>query len=261
MSMINKIARGLRNPGTLPAYCNAKTIDYRIKINNAFVGRRTPPKPPVTGLAALDEIQARALVRTDINDHLVTLFIESLSAAPKLIVELGVRGGETAFVLERVASLCGSRVVLVDIEDCSGVTSCASSTFVKSDDVELGKRFPAWCRERGWESQIDILHIDTSHLFAHTMQEIEHWFPHLGARSKVFLHDTNLTPVFRRRDGSMGKAWNNERGVIRALERYFDKPFDETRDFIDYSRGWLIKHDAVCNGFTILERIELPSQA
>jgi hypothetical protein len=51
-------------------------------------------------------------------------------------------------------------------------------------------------------------------------------------------------------------AWDNERGVIRALEGFLGTSFDEKEDFVDYRRGWLIKHHAVCSGLTILERIE-----
>ena len=36
--------------------------------------------------------------KTDISDHLETLFVESLSMEPKLIVELGVGDGESTMV-------------------------------------------------------------------------------------------------------------------------------------------------------------------
>lgn len=53
----------------------------------------------------------------------------------------------------------------------------------------------------------------------------------------------------------MGIGWDNKRGVIRALEEYFGKSFNEKKDFIDFRNGWLIKHHSCCNGFTILEKI------
>ena len=49
----------------------------------------------------------------------MTLFTEALSVHPSLIVELGVRGGESTFVFERVAKMCGSQLGSVDIEDCA----------------------------------------------------------------------------------------------------------------------------------------------
>lgn len=254
MSMLSKLIKAITHPGMIPAYCKDKSINYRIALHNAFIGANKRSRPVSTGLTELDDVLKRAQVPTDVNDHLVTLFVESMSVDPRLIVELGVRGGETAFVLEQIAGLYGSQVVLVDIADCSVTPSSRQVTFVKSDDVEFAGRFREWCEERRIDPLIDILHIDTSHLYDHTVQEIAAWFPHLSDRAKVFLHDTHLEEIFRRRDGSMGRAWNNDRGVIRALEDYFSKPFDETRDFVDYAGGWLIKHSPLCNGFTILER-------
>lgn len=84
---------------------------------------RGSKKYTLSDLKEFDEVKKRAFNRTDINDHLVTLFVESLEIKPKLIVELGVRGGESTFVLERVAKLCGAKLVSVDIRDYSNVSS------------------------------------------------------------------------------------------------------------------------------------------
>jgi len=73
-------------------------------INNAFVQLKSTEKREPSGFAELDEIRARSLVGTDISDHLIVIFVESIVLQPKLIVELGVRGGESTFVLR------GSRV-------------------------------------------------------------------------------------------------------------------------------------------------------
>lgn len=205
-------------------------------------------------LEQLEEIKKRSIKRTDISDHLVTLFVESLSVNPRLIVELGVRGGESTFVLERVAKLCDSALVSVDIEDCSDISSYKNWIFVQSDDIEFAKRFKNWCKEHEVQPKIDVLFIDTSHIFEHTVQEIENWFPFLSEKSKVLFHDTNLKKLFFRRDGSMGVGWNNKRGVIRAIEKYLGKGFNEEEDFTEFRNGWLIKHHASCNGLTILEK-------
>ena len=52
----------------------------------------------------------------------------------------------------------------------------------------------------------------------------------------------------------MGVGWNNDRGVIRALEAFFSRSFDERKDFVDFKDGWMIRHRAACNGLTILDR-------
>ncbi|MGQ9810915.1 MAG: class I SAM-dependent methyltransferase [bacterium] len=174
---------------------------------------------------------------------------------PKLIVELGVRGGDSTFVLSRVARLCGSRLISVDLQDCSQVCSDRHWIFVQAEDIEFAKQFQEWCKTRGIEPKIDVLFIDTSHLFEHTVKEIEHYFPFLSEKAKVFFHDTNLRHFSFRADGSMCVGWDNKRGVIRALENYFEKSFNEKVNFMDIAKGWWIKHYANCNGFTILERL------
>lgn len=104
-------------------------------------------------------------------------------------------------------------------------------------------------------SSIDILFVDTSHVYEHTVEEIKHWFPLLSDKAKVFFHDTNLRKVYYRKNGKMDYGWNNDRGVIRALENYFGRSFDERSEFCTISKGWLIKHHPYCGGFTILEKI------
>ncbi len=203
----------------------------------------------------LGDIQNRALVRkTDISDHLPMLFTESLNIESKLIVELGVGDGESTFVLDRVANLWGAKLVSVDIDDRAEVSSFKDRIFVQSDDISFAAEFTDWCRKRGFEPVIDILFIDTSHLYDHTVAEIRAWFPYLASHCKVFFHDTNMSEVFVRKDGSTGKGWDNQRGVIRAIEEHLDTHFNEKIDFALAHRGWFIRHYTICNGFMILER-------
>jgi cephalosporin hydroxylase len=101
---------------------------------------------------------------------------------------------------------------------------------------------------------IDILFVDTSHLYDHTVAEIRAWFPYLASRCKVFFHDTNMSEVFVRKDGSTGKGWDNQRGVIRAIEEHLDINFNEKMDFALEHRGWFIRHYTICNDFMIMER-------
>ena len=231
---------------------------YNSLIDFLFALRLRSSKKLSSDLKEFDEVFKKALKRTDISDYLITLFVESLEIKPKLIVELGVRGGESTFVLERVAKLCNAKLVSVDIEDCSNVSTYENRNFIKKDDVSFAKDFKNWCEEKSIKPEIDVLFIDTSHFFEHTVQEVNHWFPYLSNRSKVFFHDTNLSKFFFRKDHSIGwgwrKGWSNERGVIRVLEDLFDEKFNEKREFIHVKDDWIIKHYPYCNGFTILVR-------
>jgi cephalosporin hydroxylase len=234
----------------------SKVLHLCARFQNVLLDLVSLPTPVQGASPKLNEILRRAKKRSDISDHLPTLFAESLSVQPRLIVELGVRGGESAFVFERVARLTGARWVGVDLEDCSGVSQHPQWLFVQADDLRFAQEFPDWRREKGLPSEIDILFVDTTHFFEHTVQEIEHWFPLLSARAKVFFHDTNQSRFYFRQDGSIGIGWTN-RGVIGALEKYFNKSFNEKEDFTDLVNGWSIKHHANCNGFTILTRVAM----
>ena len=255
MQRISKIAA---SPNKIPPALARKWRAFAIRINNAVKSAKRPGCLPLFGLKEMGEIQSRALLKTDASDHLMTYFVEALSARPRLIVELGVRGGESTYVFERVARLCRGALLSVDLQDCLKTTSYPGAHFVRSDDIAFAGRFEAWCSQHNLKPEIDVLLIDSSHLYDHTVQEIDCWFPFLPKTAKVFFHDTNLQEIFERRDGTRDFGWDNDRGVIRALEKFFNQSFNEKQDFVDYRSGWLIKHVAICNGLTILEKFTLP---
>lgn len=226
-----------------------------VNFYNGCVQTLRPNPISSPNLPELAQVAERAKSLSDISDHLVPLFHESIESRPRLIVELGVRGGESTFVFERVARLTGATLVSVDLEDCSRVSTYDRWHFVRGDDIAFAAKFPEWCRERGITDEIDLLFIDTSHVFEHTLQEMESWLPLVGPKGKVFFHDSNQRRVYWRKNGTVGLGWWNERGVIRAIEKYFNKPLNERVDFVDSARGWLIRHTAACSGFTILSRL------
>jgi hypothetical protein len=222
---------------------------------NMLASRRKPQTLVNTDLPALNDIKRHSLRRTAINEHLETLFVESLTMNPRLIVELGVARGESARVFSRVAQLCGAKYVSVDITDCSQAVDWDGWLFIQKDDLEFAREFPAWCRERQFEPVIDVLFIDTSHHFEHTLGEIRAYFPFLADHAKVFFHDTNLDTYIFRKDGSVDLGWDNKRGVIQAIEIHFGRKFNEKEEFIDFVSPWLIKHYPHCSGLTVLEKL------
>jgi cephalosporin hydroxylase len=209
----------------------------------------------------LAEIRKFASTPSDINEHLESMFAEALVLRPKLIVELGVRGGTSTFVFERVAGLCEASIVSVDIEDCSSISSYPQWHFFRGDDVAFANQFKDFCRQRSLSSRIDLLFIDTSHYYDHTIEEIRAWFPLLSPRAKVIFHDTNMKLVGPRKDRCFELSWNNDRGVIRAIEEYLGIGIDETTETMEYAKGWLIRHTPKCNGLTIMDRVSDDSQS
>jgi cephalosporin hydroxylase len=234
---------------------NPRHVIYRgvARLNNLVV---RPAETTYTSEPLIEISQRMVRHPSDISDHLPLLFIEAMLARPELIVELGVRGGESTFVFERAAKHFNAHLVSIDIEDCSGTSDYERWHFIQGDDVQLAHNFADWCRAINISPAIDVLFIDTSHLYEHTVQEINAWFPLLAANAKVIFHDTHMTRLYRRRNGSMGVGWENERGVIAAIEEYLGRKVDETRDFVEWHNPWIIRHFAGSNGLTILEKLD-----
>lgn len=253
------ITKAIGKPGAVLSSLKYRIENAWIALQNRLHTSGRPVK--YSELPALRDIEVRAETPTDISDHLVTMFHEALTVYPRLIVELGVRGGESTFVFERVCRLCGSSIISVDIENCLQASGYEKWNFVQSDDIRFAGEFTEFCAAKGVEPVIDVLFIDTSHEYAHTVEEIRSWFPFLAARGKVLFHDTNLQPMGRRRDGRLLRGMDNHRNVIRAIEEFLGVSLDESQDFIRVYGNWLVKHSAFCNGLTILERLELCKDA
>lgn len=204
----------------------------------------------------------RCTVDNDISDHLSELFFEVVNARPRLIVELGTRGGESTRVLLSAAQVLDARVLSIDIAECSAIAlpeGCAERwTFVKSDDVAFGnEQFSGWCRDNGYEPGADLIFLDTSHAYEHTVAELKAWIPHLKVGGLIIFHDTNMRPwLYRRFDNSVGVGGNyNDRGVIRAIEEYVGRKYDENSAFCDLTTQFLIKHKPQCNGLTVMKKL------
>ncbi|MFO7534533.1 MAG: class I SAM-dependent methyltransferase [Kiritimatiellia bacterium] len=196
---------------------------------------------------------------SDISDHLSTLFFLTLMQQPRLIVELGTRGGESTRALLAAASVVNARMLSLDINECGGIelTHRDRWSFVKCDDVTFGLTgLDEWCRQEGLEPKVDVLFIDTSHKYEHTKRELAAWMPRLSEGGLVMLHDTNMGQgAYTRLDGSTGLGWDNQRGVIRALEEWLGCHYQENRYFADYIKGFALFHYPNCDGLTVLKRI------
>ena len=189
---------------------------------------------------------------TDISSHLPEIYKEVYKMQPKTIVELGVRGGESSFVFSCINEELGSHVYGIDIDLCD-YRDIRNGHFIQGDDCQVAKTF---------HQKIDVLMIDTSHLFDHTLLEITEWFPLLNERSLILFHDTNIDGKgYIRLNGTRGENWDNQRGVIRALEVFFGKTYDEKAEFEDsfefYGYLWKLRHKAYCNGLMMIWKTPL----
>lgn len=237
----------LRRSGVLDALKRARDGYNRLRYSETY-------EPP-TDRREFREVQRRSRVPTDISDHLERLFVESLQRSPDTIVELGVRGGESTFVFERVARLAEADLVSVDVEETSYESDYDGWRFVQSDDIGFADDFEKWCDEHGVSPAIDVLFIDTSHRYEHTAAEIDAWFPQLAENAVVFFHDTNMQQPYRREDGTIGLGWDENRGVIRAIEEYFDCALDETESFVTVVDEFVVEQHPLCSGLAVLRKL------
>ena len=224
---------------------------FLVGIYNSFI-----PKNAVTdsGNTSLNEIREYASKRTDISDHLEILYLEATRIRPELILELGVRTGESTFALERAARQTDATLISLDMEPTSYVSDWENWYFVQEDDLKFAHRFHLFAVERGLKPEIDFLFLDTSHTYEHTKRELDVWLPFLSTTGIAVFHDTNLGWLFRRRDGSIGGGWNNSRGVIRALQEYLGVSWDEKAHYSGENGTFAIEHIPDCNGLTILRK-------
>jgi predicted O-methyltransferase YrrM len=230
----------------------------------AFRVRRQKNYRQIFYYAELAQALASSQRISDISEHLSALFYHAAEVKPKFIVELGTGTGESTRALLAVAALNQGRVLSLDIKDCSWLhfENSARWDFIKSDDIEFGEtRFLDWCASQNLPPHADVIFVDTSHLYEHTREELRVWVPYLSDTGVMIFHDTNMGQgVYGRLDGTVGVGWDNHRGVIRAVEEFLGRHYDETKFFIDFSNGFLVRHYPNSNGLTVLKRFEYSGQ-
>ena len=74
-------------------------------------------------------------------------------------------------------------------------------------------------------------------------------------KGTVIFHDINLSKIYKRINKTIGAGWDNDRGVIRALEDFFQVKFDEKRYFQTIMSEFIIEHYPNCSGLTIIKKI------
>lgn len=138
--------------------------------------------------ALFADYQGRCNVWSDIVDHLPTLHGHVLRYTKPVVLELGVRSGNSTAAFLAAVSLVEGHVWSVDI----GLPQAPGwwwqtglwSPIVGNDlDPSTLARLP---------EPVDVLFIDTSHAYDHTLRELETYVPRVKPGGVVLLHDTEL---------------------------------------------------------------------
>jgi predicted O-methyltransferase YrrM len=107
----------------------------------------------------------------------------------KQIVEVGTRDGHSTVALLEAAKAIGGHVLSIDIEPCPAAHRLIESlglltlwTFKQRNALELS--------ETEIPQPIDLLFIDSFHLYSQTLAELRKFLKHLRPGSWIVLHDT-----------------------------------------------------------------------
>jgi predicted O-methyltransferase YrrM len=125
---------------------------------------------------------------TDIGYHLILFPLLIVEFRLKNIVELGTRGGNSTLALLEAARHVDGRVFSVDVDPCLEAKRRIADadlghlwTFIQGNDLDLEpNRLP---------QPIDLLFIDTNHLYRYTIRELQIYAQYLREGSWIALHD------------------------------------------------------------------------
>ncbi len=163
-----------------------------------FTGASATPPVPWVYLQGVAEHTAnpigsilemnRAGDRDDISQHLVTLSLLVIEFGLREIVELGTRMGSSTLVLLEAARMVGGHVLSVDVDECREAKQLVRASglghlwrFIQGNDVEIaGAELPRI---------IDLLFIDTNHIYEHTLAELRKFVPHMRPGGWIAFHD------------------------------------------------------------------------
>ena len=151
---------------------------------------------------------------SDIGEYLPFLHGQARSRPGVRVLELGSRRGNSTLAFLAAAKESGGHVWSCDItnvaRDPAGMLPWARVpqwTFVHGDDMDPAAQvlMPPEC---------DVLFIDTSHEYEHTLAELRAHMPRLAPGGVALFHDTNII-------GWPGYSWDRDIPPVRAaLDEY-----------------------------------------
>lgn len=183
MNLCSRVRRALRDPRKAILFMTLGPRLYCevMSLRSTVISSKTELSNP---------LEMHMLKVTDINHHLVTLYMLTVELGLRSVLELGVRTGESTIALLLAARDIGGRVTSIDIADSPQAASEVNSLglapywhFIKGDDLVVS-----------WNAPIDLLFIDTSHTYQHTLQELAKFEPFVRVGGVLVLHDVVTYP-------------------------------------------------------------------
>jgi len=128
---------------------------------------------------------SRLVLPSDIRGHLERMYRVVLETNAQQVVELGTRSGVSTLAFLAGVEQTGGRVWSCDVNPPdvpAEVVEHPAWTFRQGDDRVLVGQAPC---------QVDVLFIDTSHEYPHTLDELELYAPLVRKGGAIVMHDTS----------------------------------------------------------------------
>ena len=189
---------------------------------------------------AKEENEARLVA-----SQLLQMHSEVSSRESPIVLELGVdRGQSTKVFLNAIHDKPFSRLISVDIKDCSNVSDSNLWTFIKMDSSNVDgiiKAVPLL------KKGIDIIYIDSLHTPKHVFKEVYGWFPLLKEGGVIFFDDIDSNPYLKgQRKDNVGIEISN-RKILELIESIFVSNIDIIDLTLIRGSTGLARIDKICN--------------
>jgi predicted O-methyltransferase YrrM len=141
-------------------------------------------------------LQERIAAGTDISDHLAFLKQITIDKDAKIVMEIGVRGGESTIAFLTGLEKTGGFMYSCDLNPPSfPVNSLYGKT--PWDHFAGGDRnYVGYSEQLGIRGRVDLLHIDTSHNYEDTKFELENFVPYLNETGVLLMHDVDPESMY-----------------------------------------------------------------
>ncbi len=184
MGLYSKLRSAIHNPREAILYITLGRTNYNnLKLDLHSIKQYSQIEPQ-------SSLEAAMLERTDINEHLMALYMLTRHFKLSTVLELGVRTGESTIALLSAAKDIAGTVTSIDIMDCPEAVSRVDSLglskwwrFIKGDDLAVE-----------WNDSIDHLFIDTAHTYEQTLKELQRFEPQVKNGGVITLHDIVAFP-------------------------------------------------------------------
>lgn len=165
--------------------------------------------------ALSEEYQRRLAVWSDVQDCQERLYTAASSRPGARVLELGVRAGHSTSALLAGAEASGGHVWSADIAAPAAEVPAewfisGRWTFILGDSVTIP--LPR-------DVPFDVVFIDSSHAYEHTLAELRRFVPLVSPGGTVFLHDTRYEPI----PWEVGGVPQPHFPVARALDTFCEE--------------------------------------